>query len=180
MADRCLICRKPVPDYVPQMCCDGVMCGCMGQPTNPCVCSDACADAVFDINGSFEDRRVRHGIQLWQAPRRIQLRRVRGWKMPANTLKVDRTTDYGNPYQGSGDGGDRAYLAGLHAEYLKRDMPEVHAMRARALVELPGRNLACWCPLCPKHQDGRPYNEPCAACGPCHADNWLNVANPEI
>lgn len=26
----------------PQMCCDGRMCGCMGQPTEPIVCSEKC------------------------------------------------------------------------------------------------------------------------------------------
>lgn len=31
-------------------------------------------------------------------PRRIQLKRTKGWKMPANTVKVDRTTPFGNPF----------------------------------------------------------------------------------
>ena len=30
-------------------------------------------------------------------PVRIQRRRAKGWKMPANTAKVDRTTKWGNP-----------------------------------------------------------------------------------
>jgi hypothetical protein len=33
-----------------------------------------------------------------QAPRRVQLRRAKGWRMPANTVKVDRTTLFGNPF----------------------------------------------------------------------------------
>ncbi|MBF9653902.1 DUF4326 domain-containing protein, partial [Streptococcus pseudopneumoniae] len=32
-------------------------------------------------------------------PVRIQLRRTKGWRMPANTVKVDRTTIYGNPFR---------------------------------------------------------------------------------
>jgi hypothetical protein len=178
LMDLCMICRKPVLDYKPERCCDGVMCGCQGQPTNPCVCSAACSDAVFNFIGMDpEARRIAAGIERWQPPRRIQLSRKRGWRMPPNTSKVDRTTIYGNPYQGGDVGGDRNYLANLHREYLKRDMPEVHESRARAVVELAGKNLACWCPLCPKHKDGRPYNEPCKDCGGCHADNWLDVAN---
>src|SRR4051794_26371923 len=31
-------------------------------------------------------------------PRRVQLKRSKGWRMPANTVKVDRTTVYGNPF----------------------------------------------------------------------------------
>ena len=29
-------------------------------------------------------------------PVRVQLRRTKGWRMPENTVKVDRTTRYGN------------------------------------------------------------------------------------
>lgn len=32
------------------------------------------------------------------APRRIQLSRVKGWRMPPNTVKVDRSTKWGNPF----------------------------------------------------------------------------------
>jgi hypothetical protein len=31
-------------------------------------------------------------------PQRIQLKRTKGWRMPANTVKVDRTTIFGNPF----------------------------------------------------------------------------------
>ena len=30
-------------------------------------------------------------------PIRVQLKRTKGWKMPENTVKVDRSTDFGNP-----------------------------------------------------------------------------------
>lgn len=64
--DRCVICTKPVPDYKPEFCCTGEMCGCHGEPTNPCVCSQACEEAVFDYIGMpFEDRRLKAGIQKW-------------------------------------------------------------------------------------------------------------------
>jgi hypothetical protein len=32
-------------------------------------------------------------------PKRIQLRRTKGWRMPANTVKVDRSAKYGNPFR---------------------------------------------------------------------------------
>lgn len=34
-------------------------------------------------------------------PRRVQLSRKKGFRLPANTVKVDRSTSFGNPYQGA-------------------------------------------------------------------------------
>lgn len=31
-------------------------------------------------------------------PVRVQLKRTKGWRMPPNTVKVDRTTKWGNPF----------------------------------------------------------------------------------
>lgn len=33
-----------------------------------------------------------------ESPIRVQLRRTKGWRMPENTVKVDRTTRFGNPF----------------------------------------------------------------------------------
>lgn len=35
------------------------------------------------------------------APKRVQLSRAKGWRMPENTVKVDRTTKWGNPFRDS-------------------------------------------------------------------------------
>lgn len=32
------------------------------------------------------------------APTRVQLSRAKGWRMPPNTVKVDRSTRWGNPW----------------------------------------------------------------------------------
>jgi len=93
------------------------------------------------------------------APHRVQLRRTKGWRIPANTVKVDRTTPWGNPYQGTGDGIDRAYMVSLFRAYI--DRPEQAAKRADIRRELRGKNLACWCP------EGEP----------CHADVLFEIAN---
>jgi hypothetical protein len=67
--DCCLICGKPVPDYVAEMCCSGFECGCRGVPTNPCTCSGECDDALFDNIGlPFEERRIKAGIARWNTP----------------------------------------------------------------------------------------------------------------
>ena len=34
-----------------------------------------------------------------EKPRRVQLSRAKGWRMPPNTVKVDRTTKWGNPFK---------------------------------------------------------------------------------
>jgi len=96
-------------------------------------------------------------------PERVQLSRRRGWRMPANTVKVDRTTRWGNPYVGGSHltPEQRGYVTGLFNEYLQRpeQAEEVAAIRA----QLRGKNLACWCPLDQ----------------PCHADVLLQIANDE-
>ena len=76
MDNDCLICGKPVPDYVPQFCCSGRECGCMGLPTEPCVCSDRCWQALIDgIGSDYEQRRINAGIELWVEPVTEELQR---------------------------------------------------------------------------------------------------------
>ncbi len=63
---KCLICEKPVPDYVAKYCCDGQGCACLGKPVEPCVCSQRCHDAlVAGIGKPYEQRRVDAGIEVW-------------------------------------------------------------------------------------------------------------------
>jgi hypothetical protein len=110
-------------------------------------------------------------------PRRVQLRRTTGWRMPANTVKVDRTTLFGNPFSIEDYGHDRAVE--LHRRWItgKRGGPNVlgaatvdlTAKRKEVLQALPtlrGKNLACWCAL-PKA--GEPDR--------CHAAVLLALAN---
>lgn len=94
-------------------------------------------------------------------PDRVQLSRRRGWRMPPNCVKVDRTTPFGNPYQAGKDGeGDRGYLVQLFYKYLI-ESPQGREMAKRARTELRGKDLACWCDLD----------------GPCHANVLLEIAN---
>lgn len=106
-------------------------------------------------------------------PTRIQLSRAKGWRMPPNTVKVDRSTRWGNPYKVHGDGypmtpevavmlfekllnEHRCFVANVCGDYLGRATTVDDIKR-----ELRGKNLACWCPI------GQP----------CHADVLLRVAN---
>jgi Domain of unknown function (DUF4326) len=89
-------------------------------------------------------------------PARIQLKRTRGWRMPPNTVKVDRTTRFGNPFPMTAARSRNDAIAAF-ADYLKQRLADEPAF----LEPLRGKNLACWCPL----------NES------CHADLLLETAN---
>ncbi len=114
---------------------------------------------------------------MTSAPRRVQLRRVRGWRLPPDTVQVDRATRWGNPFR-CDDPADavaayRAWLAG-DTDGLMRLAGEARgfavvgnsgaAARDRILRDLPrlrGKRLACWCP----------------PDSPCHADVLLELAD---
>ena len=82
-------------------------------------------------------------------PRRVQLRRTKGWKMPPNTVSVARPTRWGNPYC-VGAGMTAADAVHRYRGHLRTSL----AGGCLDLTELRGRNLACWCPLeSPCHAD---------------------------
>ena len=110
-------------------------------------------------------------------PRRVQLRRTRGWRMPAKTVKVDRTTRFGNPFSIEGYGRERAVA--LHRAWITGEvgnppipnklLRDLEARRTEVVSGLPslrGKNLACWCPL---PEPGEPDI--------CHAALLLELAN---
>lgn len=106
--------------------------------------------------------------RLVERPVRVQLSRRKDWRMPPNTVKVDRTTKWGNRHR-EGDthspsGFPYAFgpltrqeaVSQCRAEWGDRLNGDRHAIDA-----LRGKNLACWCPLDQ----------------PCHADVLLELAN---
>jgi hypothetical protein len=89
----------------------------------------------------------------------VQRRRVKGWRKPANTVCVDRTTKWGNPFKADWpEGGkNRQWAVSAFRGYYHNDAE----YRATVVAELRGKNLACFCSLD----------------GPCHADvliEWTN------
>jgi hypothetical protein len=80
--------------------------------------------------------------------------------MPPNTVKVDRSTKFGNPFVP----GEKAkvLLPGL----LIKDRRHAFVLY-KSRAELAGKNLACWCPT--PHE---PYQE-----DECHAAVLLEIAN---
>lgn len=125
-------------------------------------------------------------------PRRIQRKRAKGWRMPADAVYVGRPTKWGNPWRivpvrdhsfPWGDAADVVHeVTGHSVGRFERVRHSSHsptgaaywAMRAYgrdlsadliadAERELAGRDLACWCRLDQ----------------PCHADVLLWLANRE-
>lgn len=88
------------------------------------------------------------------APARIQLSRRKGWRMPPNTVKVDRTTKWGNPFV-VGKHGTRAECVDLFTKMLAgyicisvdnaNEQIAYRRMVKKDKAELRGKNLACWC-----------------------------------
>jgi len=87
-------------------------------------------------------------------PIRIQRKRTKGWKMPANAVYVGRPTKWGNPYK-INETISRSNAIALYREYLGKWVPD------EELEELRDKDLACWC----KEDE------------PCHADVLLELAN---
>ena len=115
--------------------------------------------------------------------RRIQLSRKRGWTMPPNTVKADRSTGFGNPYRVSlaksrdGKPLDKPWVVESNAHaimwmFATKDEATAAAVRLftetmtdhmkdKVRLALKGKNIACWC----------------STGSPCHADVLLEIAN---
>lgn len=85
--------------------------------------------------------------------------------MPPGTVKIDRSTRWGNPFTAEDCGSTaaaverhRLWMNGSVAAPDGRQPPDVDEIRR----DLGGRNLGCWCPLD----------------GPCHGTLLLALANP--
>ena len=102
-------------------------------------------------------------------PKRIQRKRIKGWKMPSNAVYVGRPTKWGNPYR-VGDkfrvlsNGEYCYgefdldtIISLYEDWIKDKI----RFKKLNIKELKGKDLACWCPLDK----------------PCHADILIKLAN---
>lgn len=127
-------------------------------------------------------------------PQRIQLRRTKGWRKPADTIVVARPSKWGNPFTiqklrgkfwivtdlfnlaAGTTGVPPMFPTQFLAATLAVDMFESHIgvlgsyeydTPDHDLNELSGRELACWCPLA--DEAGNRW--------PCHADVLLRLSN---
>jgi hypothetical protein len=93
-------------------------------------------------------------------PIRIQRKRTKGYKTPANTVFVGRPTRWGNPFDDPKL--SNAEKVRLYEAWITELMAVVPAIRDN-ILKLRGKNLACWCKLSE----------------PCHADVLLRIANED-
>lgn len=115
---------------------------------------------------TYRTRTGRHDRPMTGQPRRIQLRRTRGWRKPDGAIVVARPTRWGNPFTGNGD---RALAVARYREWLEgpsdyrigRGKHWYTRPLAEELQSLRGKDLCCWCP------PGQP----------CHAEVLLEWAN---
>ena len=99
-------------------------------------------------------------------PKRIQRRRVKGWRMPENAVSITRPGIFGNPF--TLENGDRQWALSEFRVWLScktvNRWPHLTASRDRMLKALPrlrGKDLACYC------KEGES----------CHGDILLELAN---
>jgi len=103
--------------------------------------------------------------------KRIQRERVKGWKMPPNTVYVGRPTKWGNPFKGK-DAVEKYKNAisvfpapdSVYKDWTNHNgkiwiLNTLLYKDKKYLAELRGKNLACWCALDK----------------PCHADILLKI-----
>jgi hypothetical protein len=127
-------------------------------------------------------------------PYRIQLHRTPGWRMPAGTMKVDRSTRWGNPFSATDPHRQReAYLLtrqGLHwlpgCRWTIDDVVRMHAEWLAGQIPrgTDGRALPIHPKVMPTRPDLTPLRGKHLACWcrldkPCHADALLRLANAE-
>jgi hypothetical protein len=104
-------------------------------------------------------------------PKRIQLCRKKGFKLPTNTVVVSRPSIFGNPHAVT------PHLISLCGSKVEAQQASVSAysdwlsgsaagdeVKTLARQKLRGKNLACWC------KPGEP----------CHADVLLKIANQKL
>lgn len=114
-------------------------------------------------------------------PKRIQLRRTKGWRKPERAIVVARPSKWGNWYRVTKVNGvwcvgfesdpcisgwsDRADAIAVAVRWFRQDLETAETYHpgvlAHDLADLRGHDLACWCPLDQ----------------PCHADVLLELAN---
>lgn len=92
-------------------------------------------------------------------PRVVNIRNIKG-SWPKNTVRIDRRSEWGNPFIMRNDSDkERDRVCDAFEEMVALWTPEVIA---KLKTELKGRDLACWC-----------------ATKRCHADTLLRIANEE-
>lgn len=92
-------------------------------------------------------------------PKRIQRRRIKGWRMPPNCIYVGRGSKWGNPFK-IGIDGTREKCVERYRLLIEGNI-WTFPNKTEIQRVLKGKDLCCFCPLDK----------------PCHADILLKYAN---
>lgn len=87
--------------------------------------------------------------------------------LPPNTVLIDRTTPFGNPYSSKSGKYTREECVALHRVDLYRKLISGPQYFSELKKELQGKDLACWCTH-PKRVVA------------CHGNNYLYILSPEL
>jgi len=79
--------------------------------------------------------------------KRIQRKRVKGWKMPPGCKYVGRPTIWGNPYKAPTFNRDSAVAAFRAHMNFRLSHPQNREYWRGELEKLRGHDLACFCPI---------------------------------
>jgi hypothetical protein len=108
--------------------------------------------AAGDAAWSHEEKQLRERVLTGNAvviSMRDRHRHIREWGLSQGLLvTIDRTTEWGNPFELPGDGTRTEVIANFRDHYF----PFKPSLKSR-LGELRGRLLACWCAPDPCHGD---------------------------
>ena len=105
---------------------------------------------------------------MGESPHRVQLSRVKGWRLPPNTISVARPTKWGNPFV---VGQPHPYCT---AEEIAEKCACAEPLTREDAVDLFG--ALYWNPEELAYLRGKKPARWCGP-GPCHADWLLNLAN---
>ena len=97
------------------------------------------ADTLTDAGVGFHNATKMSDKVLDTQPRRIQKKRKKGWRTPANTRYVGRPTRWGNPFS------LKEYDLDTSLRLYEEWVGEKLAADPTFLDELKGMDLACYC-----------------------------------
>lgn len=132
-------------------------------------------------------------------PQRIQRKRTKGWKNPANTVYVGRGTPYGNPFKVVSFGkkwrvvtepspvNSLILYINCESEYDTKQQAQAAAVRCYEIKISPSENAGKYAKMYAEllsdeireNLKGKNLSCWCAPGDPCHADVLLKIANAE-
>lgn len=137
-----------------------------------------CQKCALEMVAFYDIEAVSYSYPERDKPHRVQRKRIKGYKMPPNTVSVTRPGKWGNPFKIGSDAIDLPFVVAkrmtgeMGGKLIREQALEAfviwcerhhdgHVFIEQAKKELRGKNLACFCEIGDL----------------CHADYLLKVVN---